>query len=88
MTRDISGKGLYISTETLPPVNRIVRCWFSLRSVEYDVPGLTYHAVAVGRVVRPETDSLGRNVGFAVSTRVVVLSNFGGPQNAGSRKRH
>lgn len=72
-TRDISSKGLFILTETPPPVNSVIRCWFYMPMVEQRLSKHAYKVITVARVLRVDVTVFGMNAGFAASARIVVL---------------
>lgn len=72
-TRDISSKGLFILTDTLPPVNSVIRCWFHFPAIEHSFSQDGYDATAIARVLR--TADRGKDIGFAISPRAVVITD-------------
>lgn len=78
MTRDICLKGLFVATDTCPPVSSVVRCEVLLPELEgSQAPVARFVLQAVGRVVRTERDKV---EGFGVRTRASVLADSVAPQ--------
>lgn len=71
--RDVSGKGLFIVTETLPLLHSVVRCWFYLPTREQLFFKHGYRVTTVARVLRISADVSSKDVGFAVFIRGIAL---------------
>ena len=80
-TLDLSSKGLFILTDTLPPINSVIRCWFCMPTLDQHRPEHMYEATLVARVVR--TNATRNHSGFAASARAVVLTDREEPESAG-----
>lgn len=65
ITRDMSARGMYVVSETSPPLATVVRCNVCLPPLEPSQHVLT--GIVVGRVIRVD------ETGFAVTSKVFVL---------------
>lgn len=70
VTRDISARGMFVRTSTVPPPSAVVRCELELPALDTRAPDIVHHAVAVGRVIRSDQDLPPSERGFALRTRV------------------
>ncbi len=73
VTRDICLKGMFVATDTCPPISSIVRCEVLLPPLQgSEAPGTRFVLQTVGRVVRTETNQVW---GCGIRTRVAVLAD-------------
>lgn len=72
ITRDVSSKGLFIVTETLPDVRSVIRCWFYMPTKEQLLFRHSYKVTTVALVLRVCTDVF--SSGFAASARAMSLT--------------
>lgn len=78
VTRDLCANGLFVMTDTLPPVHTMLRL-----EIYFESPGSGSAVVIVskGHVCRVEpSDPFGVNHGFAASTKSLRLHRMGGSQ--------
>jgi hypothetical protein len=75
VTRDISAKGMFVRTGTIPPASAVVRCYLKLPALDTRAPDVVHEAIAVGRVVRSDGDLPPSERGFALRTRAFVVKH-------------
>jgi hypothetical protein len=73
VTRDISAKGMFVRTGTVPPASVVVRCRLELPALDTRAPDVVHEAIAVGRVIRSDRDLPPSERGFALRTRAFVV---------------
>lgn len=74
ITRDLSPKGIFVRTASLPSIKGIVRCYVLLPSLtDGETEEVDLEATVIGRVVRTEHSD---DCGFAVEARVFVLARI------------